>query len=131
VTLSSTAGRGREHRRTRLAGVALACVALFASCTSDPDSVTENQEASSGPPSIVIGSFDFSESRILAEIFGQALEDQGYPITRHHNVASREVMDPAQQQGFVDLVPEYQGTALTFLGLGREVPAAGTLETHR
>jgi osmoprotectant transport system substrate-binding protein len=131
VTSSSTAGRGRGHRRIRLAGVALVCVALFASCTSDPDSITENQEASSGAPPIVIGSFDFSESRILAEIFGQALEDQGYPITRLENVASREVMEPALEQGFVDFVPEYQGTALTFLGLGREVPVAGTRETHR
>lgn len=131
MTSLSTAGRERGHRRIRLAGLALVCVALFASCTSDPDSITENQEASSGPPPIVIGSFDFSESRILAEIFGQALEDQGYPITRLENVASREVMEPALEQGFVDFVPEYQGTALTFLGLGREVPVAGTRETHR
>jgi osmoprotectant transport system substrate-binding protein len=131
VTSSSRAGRGRRRRRTRLAGVALVCVALFASCTSDPDSITENQKSSSGPPPIVIGSFDFSESRILAEIFGQALEERGYPVTRLENVASREVMEPALEQGFVDFVPEYQGTALTFLSLGREIRAAGTRETHR
>ena len=128
---SPRAGRGRRFRRTRLAGVALMCMALFAACTSDSGSITENQESSSGPPPIVIGSFDFSESRILAEIFGRALEDRGYPITRLENVASREVMEPALEQGFVDFVPEYQGTALTFLGLGRPLPVAGAGETHR
>jgi osmoprotectant transport system substrate-binding protein len=127
----SGAGRARRHRRGRLAGVALVCVALLVSCTSDSDSIAENQEPSSRTPPIVIGSFDFSESRILAEVFGRALEDQGYPVTRLENVASREVMEPALEQGFVDFVPEYQGTALTFLGLGREVPVAGTRETHR
>jgi osmoprotectant transport system substrate-binding protein len=118
-------------RRIRLAGVALVCVALFASCTSDPDSNRDNSESTSRDRPIVIGSFDFSESRILAEIFGQALEERGYPVTRLENVASREVMEPALEQGFVDFVPEYQGTALTFLGLGREIRAAGTRETHK
>ena len=127
---SSVAGRGRRHRRTGLACVALVCVALFVSCTSDPDPVAGKKEAPGEAP-IVIGSFDFSESRILAEVFGQALEDQGYPVTRLRNVASREVMEPALEQGFVDFVAEYQGTALTFSGLGRETPVAGTRETHR
>jgi osmoprotectant transport system substrate-binding protein len=131
VTSSSGAGRGRRHRRTPLAGIALVCISLLASCTSDPDSNREGRDPRSGAQSIVVGSFDFSESRILAEIFGQALEDQGYPITRLENVASREVMEPALEQGFVDFVPEYQGTALTFLGLGREIPTASTRETHR
>ena len=130
MTSSVTAGRRRRHRRTGLACVALVCVGLFVSCTSDPDLVAGKKEASGEAP-IVIGSFDFSESRILAEVFGQALEDQGYPVTRLRNVASREVMEPALEQGFVDFVPEYQGTALTFLGLGREVPVAGSRETHR
>ncbi|HZA19557.1 MAG TPA: ABC transporter substrate-binding protein, partial [Actinomycetota bacterium] len=130
MTSSSTAGRRRRHRRIGLACVALACVGLFVSCTSDPDLVAGKKEASGGAP-IVIGSFDFSESRILAEIFGLALEDRGYPVTRLRNVASREVMEPALEQGFVDFVAEYQGTALTFLGLGRETPVAGTRETHR
>ena len=108
------------------------CVALFASCTSKRASVPDDGRPSSGEtPPIVVGSFDFSESRILAEIFGRAMEEQGYPITRLDNVASREVMEPALEQGFVDFVPEYQGTALTFLGLGREVPVAGSRETHR
>jgi osmoprotectant transport system substrate-binding protein len=131
VTSPSGAGRGRRHRRTQLAGVAVVCIAVLASCTSDPDLTRERREPTSGARPIVIGSFDFSESRILAEVFGQALEDRGYPITRLENVASREVMEPALEQGFVDFVPEYQGTALTFLGLGRDTPAVGTRETHR
>jgi osmoprotectant transport system substrate-binding protein len=131
MTWFSGAGRGRRHRSTHLAGVALVCIAVLGSCTSDPVSNSGSKEPTSGAQPIVIGSFDFSESRILAEIFGQALEDQGYPITRLENVASREVMEPALEQGFVDFVPEYQGTALTFLWHGREIPATSTRETHR
>ena len=131
MTSSSGARRGRRPRRDRLAGIALVCMALFASCTSEPSVPDDGRPSSGETPPIVVGSFDFSESRILAEIFGRAMEEQGYPITRLDNVASREVMEPALEQGFVDFVPEYQGTALTFLGLGREVPVAGSRETHR
>lgn len=65
--------------------------------------------------SVVVGAFNFSESRILAELYAQALRRSGAPAEVLDEVASREIMQPALDQGQVDFVPEYLGTALTFL----------------
>jgi osmoprotectant transport system substrate-binding protein len=73
---------------------------------------------------VVVGAFNFSESRILAEIYAEALRDAGADAEVLDEVASREIMEPALEQSQVDVVPEYLGTALTFL-VG-DAPAAGT-----
>lgn len=79
---------------------------------------------------VLVGAFNFSESVVLAEIYAQVLEDAGVEADVLEEVASREIMEPALEQGEVDLVPEYLGTALTFLG-EHEAPrgsdAAGAL----
>jgi osmoprotectant transport system substrate-binding protein len=62
-----------------------------------------------------VASFNFPESRTLAEIYAQALERDGYRIERALDLASREVVEPALEQGAVDLAPEYLGTALAFV----------------
>jgi len=62
-----------------------------------------------------VASFDFPESRVLAEIYATALQVRGYPVTRTLGLGSREVVEPAMEQGLVDLVPEYAGSALRFL----------------
>jgi osmoprotectant transport system substrate-binding protein len=69
------------------------------------------------PPddAILVGAFDFGESEVLAHIYAGALEARGYPVHVLDRVASREIMEPALEQGRVDLVPEYQGTLLRFL----------------
>ena len=43
------------------------------------------------------------------------LERNGYPVRRALGLASREVVEPALEQGVVDLVPEYLGTSLAFV----------------
>jgi osmoprotectant transport system substrate-binding protein len=118
---------GRARRYT--AWTATAVVVLVAACTSngEPDTVDQDDD---GRPPIVIGSFDFAESRILAEAYALVLEDAGYPIERLESVASREIMEPALEQGFVDFVPEYQGTVLSFLNLGRTTGYWNPQETH-
>ena len=64
---------------------------------------------------VVVGAFNFSESRVLAEIFKMTLRAAGYEAELLGEVGSREIMEPALEQGQVDLVAEYLGTALTFL----------------
>jgi osmoprotectant transport system substrate-binding protein len=68
--------------------------------------------------SIVVGSFDFSESRVLAELYAVALEESGFDVTRAFDIGSRELVEPALEQGKIDFVPEYLGAALTFASLG-------------
>jgi osmoprotectant transport system substrate-binding protein len=66
-------------------------------------------------PPVVVASFDFPESELLAELYGQALRGRGFPVELVTRLGTREVVEPALEQGKVDLVPEYLGTALGFL----------------
>jgi osmoprotectant transport system substrate-binding protein len=66
-------------------------------------------------PVIQLASFDFPESELLAEVYGQALEQYGFPVEQVVQLGSREVVAPALEQGKVDMVPEYLGSALNFL----------------
>jgi osmoprotectant transport system substrate-binding protein len=65
-----------------------------------------------------VSSFAFSESVTLAEVYAQALESAGFTVKRVFDLASREIVEPALEQGKVDVVPEYLGTALSFVEPG-------------
>lgn len=65
--------------------------------------------------SLTVGSANFPENEILAEIYAQALSAQGADITTKLNIGSREKYLPALEQGSLDLFPEYNGTLLSFL----------------
>jgi osmoprotectant transport system substrate-binding protein len=60
-----------------------------------------------------VAAFDFPESRLLAEIYAQALEDEGVEVRRELDLGPRELVLPALREGLVDVVPEYLGTVLT------------------
>ena len=64
---------------------------------------------------VVVASFNFEESQLLAEIYAQALEHAGVPVRRELNLGTREMVLPALRQGLVDFVPEYLGSALASL----------------
>jgi len=70
------------------------------------------------PGTVVVGSFDFPESEVLAEIYGQALAARGIPVQMQLGLGPRELVDPALFRGLVRLVPEYQGSAVDFLNRG-------------
>jgi osmoprotectant transport system substrate-binding protein len=61
---------------------------------------------------ISIGSANFTESRLLAEIYAQALEGHGVTVTRKFGIGSRELYFPALKDGSIDLIPEYSGNLL-------------------
>jgi len=78
-----------------------------------------------GPlPPITIGSKDFTESIVLAELYSQALEAQGHPVERRFNLGATAVADSALKRGDIDMYPEYTGTALVAV-LGKKVPTVG------
>jgi osmoprotectant transport system substrate-binding protein len=62
-----------------------------------------------------VASFNFPESELLAEIYAQALAAAGMPVRIELDLGTRELVLPAFQQGLVDVVPEYIGSALTAL----------------
>jgi osmoprotectant transport system substrate-binding protein len=87
---------------------ALAFVMVLGACAGD-------QPAAPPAAGVTVAAFGFTESHILAELYAQAMEAKGIPVRRAFDLASREVVEPALEQGVVDFVPEYSGTALEFL----------------
>ena len=79
---------------------------------------------------VTVASFDFAESRLLAEIYAQALERSGLRVRRAFGLGPRELVAPALREGLVDVVPEYAGTAVQFLSVGRAHPEADAAVTH-
>jgi osmoprotectant transport system substrate-binding protein len=59
-----------------------------------------------------IGSKDFGEDIVIAEIYAAALERAQLPVERHMNLGSTQIAMAAMQRGDIDLYPEYTGTGL-------------------
>ena len=81
-------------------------------------------------PTIRLASFDFPESELLAQLYGQALVKHGYPVEQVVQLGAREVVAPALEQGKVDMVPEYLGSALNFINDRNRVATADPGLTH-
>ena len=73
-----------------------------------------------GDDAITVGSFDFAESRLLAEIYSQALEREQFSVERALSLGPREFVAPALSRGLLEVLPEYAGTALQFHSLGTD-----------
>ncbi len=63
---------------------------------------------------IVVGSADFTESALLAEIYAGALQAQGVEVEKTLNIGSREAYIPALEDGSIDLIPEYTGVLMHY-----------------
>jgi osmoprotectant transport system substrate-binding protein len=114
------------HRRamTRVAPWAIALAVVGVACTGGPP---PGGGSALHDDAITVGSFDFPESELLGELYAQALERAGFEVRRAFDVGPRELLMPALQRGLVEVVPEYEGSALGFLG-GR--PSADAAEEH-
>jgi osmoprotectant transport system substrate-binding protein len=59
-----------------------------------------------------VGSKNFTESFVIAEIYAQALENAGMRVARLFNLGSTQIAIAAMERGNIDCYPEYTGTAL-------------------
>lgn len=64
---------------------------------------------------LTVGSANFPENVVLAEIYAQALRAQGAEVSTQLNIGSREKYYPALEAGSINLMPEYSGTILSYL----------------
>jgi osmoprotectant transport system substrate-binding protein len=93
----------RGFRRLALGATMLAVV--LAACSSGGGS----------KPTIKIGSDGFYEAKLMAEIYGQALEANGYTVNRDGiGIGGRPVSQPALESAQFDLKPEYIGSGLGY-----------------
>lgn len=101
-------------------------VAVAAACTSSP---TERRDRDG---TIVVASYDFDESVLLAELYAGALRAAGYEVQHEAGIGTREVVLPALERGLVAMVPEYAGSAIGFLGgEAPDEPGAAHVELRR
>ena len=95
---------------TVAAAVCLAVICLFGACSNSDPLGAETRSMKS----IVVGSGDFPESEIIAEIYAQALQANGFDVGRRMGIGSRETYIPALKDHSIDLVPEYIGNLLLY-----------------
>jgi osmoprotectant transport system substrate-binding protein len=99
---------------------ALAAMVTLAACgaNNDPLSNDTDSGSSNAPSAVTIGSANFAESELLAEIYAQALEAKQVQVKRQFNIGARELYLKALQDGSIDLLPEYNGALLSALSKG-------------
>ncbi len=100
-------------KRTRIAlavtvAAAMIGVAACGSGSNDP-LAPGGSPVKAGSGTIVVGSANFPESALLAEIYAGALSAKGVTVQKRLNIGSRETYIPALKDGSIDLVPEYTG----------------------
>lgn len=98
--------------RPRPAGLGAVLLLLLATAcgTGDPGS------AATETATIRFASYDFTENQILVEVYAEAARRAGLPVSIQEGVGTREVVQPALQQGVLDVVVDYLGTAVAFTG---------------
>ena len=105
----------RLSRRTVLvSALAAAGLALSACGGGDALAPAATSSTSAAADTIVIGSANFPESVLLAQMYASALEAKGVKVSTKLNIGSRETYIPALKDGSIDLLPEYNGALLSY-----------------
>ncbi len=102
--------------RTLFAGLGAGLLLLTACGGGGGDPLASGGSAPADANTIRVGSADFPENRLLAEIYAQTLEQKaGAKVERNFGIGSREVYFPGLTDGSIDLVPDYTGVLLQFV----------------
>ena len=124
----------RRHAWLMLLMLLVASLAL-AACGDDDDddggggADTAAQEESGGiqrdeanaGTTITVGSKNFTEQKVLGEIYAQAFEAAGYTVEKQLNLGDEKTALAALEGGDIDAYPEYTGTALlSFFGVAAD-----------
>jgi osmoprotectant transport system substrate-binding protein len=108
----------REPRRSRrIAFGAIACLlglGLVAAACGDDDSDSADSGSDAKATKVVVADQGFGESKVLAQIYGQLLADNGYDVS-YQSLKDRAATYAAFASGDIDLVPEYAASGLEFL----------------
>ncbi|WP_432156297.1 ABC transporter substrate-binding protein [Streptomyces sp. bgisy153] len=116
--MTSNAHRSRSIRRHPGAtAVALAAAAaLLAGCSSSDDTASNPlDEGQADGSTVVVGSNNFAESILLADIYGEALKAKGIKVSYKPNIGSRETTYGLLKNGSITVLPEYNGSLLAYL----------------
>jgi osmoprotectant transport system substrate-binding protein len=115
----------RAHLLSLGASSAAAALAGLTGCTRSPGT------RGGATPVVRLGSTNFSEQLVVAELYGQTLEANGYRVERRLNLGAREIVAPALESGQIDLYPEYLATFLVYLTGDESAATDDAAATHR
>ena len=96
----------------------LAGLVAFAIAAAACGGTTGSTSTPANKGNVTVAGFNFPESSILAELYAQALEHNGYTVTRKLRLGNREVVGPALKSGQIDLYPGYAATDLEYYNSG-------------
>lgn len=111
----------RTVRRTLAAALVGVAATSLAACGGSSDPMSTSSAAPSGSGSqaggeaVVVGSANFTESEVLAELYAGALKAKGVQASTKTNIGSREVYIKALRDKSISVVPEYTGNLLLYL----------------
>jgi osmoprotectant transport system substrate-binding protein len=111
-------------RKIRMLALGASLLVLFGACTAGGGSTTaptgaaQTSAASAAPARpIKIGSDNFDEARVMAEVYAQVLEHAGYTVDRAGlGLGTRDATNAALFSGQIDMKPEYIGSGAAKLG---------------
>ena len=106
-----TAGKGRL---VALAAVVVGATVALAGCSSGDPLDGGSSDGGGSSETIVVGSQDYYSNEIIAELYAQALEENGYTVERDLRIGQREVYIPEIESGAIDVFPEYTGNLLQY-----------------
>ncbi|WP_233350209.1 ABC transporter substrate-binding protein [Kushneria phosphatilytica] len=110
-------GHMAKGRHSLALGIGTLMLSILAGCSGGDDDSQQTSESkeSGGDKTVTIGSTNFSEQLVLANIYADVLRERGVNVNTRLNLGSREVVFPALQNGEVDVLPEYTGAVLAYL----------------
>jgi len=113
-------------KRTRIALAVTAAAAMIgvAACGSSDPLAAGGSASKAATSTIVVGSANFPESALLAEIYAGALSAKGVTVEKKLNIGSRETYIPALKDGSIDLIPEYTGVLDQYFNKNAKATAA-------
>jgi osmoprotectant transport system substrate-binding protein len=98
---------------TALGGLSVVVALLTGACGGDDPTETDTGGAAPAD-TIVVGSANFPENVLLANIYAEALRSEGSKVETKLNIGSRETYIPGLEDGSIDLIPEYSGVLLQY-----------------
>ncbi|MDM7891550.1 ABC transporter substrate-binding protein [Curtobacterium sp. RHCKG28] len=109
------------------AATALGVAAALTGCSSG-DPLSSGSSASSDSRTIVIGSQQYYSNEIIAELYAQVLEKDGFTVERNFNIGQREVYIPQLEKGAIDVLPEYSGNLLQYFDKSSKAKTADEID---
>ncbi|MFF8627536.1 ABC transporter substrate-binding protein [Streptomyces werraensis] len=128
MTSTAKSSRSRTRHHGAAAAALAAATALLTACSSGDtsDNPLDGDKAEAG--TVVVGSNNFAESTLLADIYGEALRAKGLKVTYKHNIGSRETTYGLMRNGSVTVLPEYNGSLLAYLDPKAEQTSADAVD---